>query len=496
MILHKILLIRSIDCTLWVRGWVILLLVIGAVRYTVKVRFIDYLNESQNQSLLQLSQRFEQKYAPTSENWAKLIQNPRVFEREVVQQFNESSLDFHPSRADDASPVVQDTMRDSWRDDHPFARPHFMPMDRRERPPQRLPIAIKLIDKNGTYIYGFPRNDVKQYEVPIYDAHHQLLATLAVGELTKASNPKEQAYLNALMQSLWWIAGISLLIAILPANILASFILKPIKALNRAADALGERVFDTRIATAQQDEIGQLSDAMNSMASKLEQHEQKQREWLGYISHDLRTPITVLKVEIEALIDGLCPVTPSALLSLQQEVDDVSQLLDQFHQFAVSNMKPHTQRSLINPIDSLLDTIGRAETLLQHAQLSCTVIQPPLPVMVYATKTELVQIWQNLLQNSIRYTDSAGQIVIECEKSDKQLCVRWLDSAPSVPEEMLEMLDKPLFRVESSRNKQFSGSGLGLSIVKNMVAGLGGKLFFETAELGGLCVIIMLPLSE
>jgi two-component system sensor histidine kinase BaeS len=71
-----------------------------------------------------------------------------------------------------------------------------------------------------------------------------------------------------------------------------------------------------------------------------------------------------------------------------------------------------------------------------------------------------------------------------------------LDSAPSVPEEMLEMLDKPLFRVESSRNKQFSGSGLGLSIVKNMVTGLGGELFFETSELGGLCVIIMLPLSE
>jgi two-component system sensor histidine kinase BaeS len=471
---------------------VILLLVIGAVRYTVKVRFIEYLNDSQNQSLVQLSQRFEQKYAATPENWANLIQNSRVFEREVLQQFNESSLDFHPSQADDISPAIRGAMRD----EHPFARPHFMPMDRRGRPPQRLPIAIKLIDKNGTYIYGFARKDVKQYEVPIYDAHHQLLATLAVGELTKASNPKEQAYLNALMQSLWWIVGISLLIALLLANILASFILKPIKALNRAADALGERVFDTRISTAQQDELGQLSDAMNSMASKLEQHEQKQREWLGYISHDLRTPITVLKVEIEALIDGLCPVTPSALLSLQQEVDDVSQLLDQFHQFAVSNMKPHTQRSLINPLESLFETVGRAEILSQHAQLSCTVIQPPLPVMVYATKTELVQIWQNLLQNSIRYTDNAGKIVIECEKSDKQLCVRWLDSAPSVPEEMLELLEKPLFRVESSRNKQFSGSGLGLSIVKNMVAGLGGELFFETAELGGLCVLIKLPLSD
>ena len=114
-------------------------------------------------------------------------------------------------------------------------------------------------------------------------------------------------------------------------------------------------------------------------------------------------------------------------------------------------------------------------------------------VRVLADETRLAQVFGNLLQNNLRYTEAPGRVMVTLRQERARAVLTWEDTGPGVEESELQRLTERLYRVESSRNRASGGSGLGLAIAKAVVEGHGGTLAARRSDLGGLAIDIELP---
>lgn len=510
----------------------LLLAMAGVVNHRIKSDFIDYLNDEKHQSLNNLAYAVQTRYASDPKKWQTFISTPPLFEQAVDQAFA------HFVGLEGVDVPRPKPPRPHLTDSHkPNAKPHHRPNHPRKRP--ILPIALE--NSNHELIYG--RGVGKQethFIAPVKDASGNVLAQFTLPKNTSFSGLQQQAYLSSLKRTLLIILAMGVLLSFVIAHLLAQAFTKPLSRLNQAVKALQNRNFDTRLPVESNDEFGQLSQAFNQMIDKLAEYEAQQRKWLGNISHDLRTPVAVLKGEIDAVQDGIRQPTAETFDSLSQEIDSLSMMLDHFHQVAMQdiqqnskpdsekNSKParllneHTRSKIetpdnekqaitdkymaengIDPKPLLQQLAKRSEHSVSDAGLTLKTDWHNTTAHIAMTELALTQICQNLMQNSLRYTNAvrqdeygqdAGQIVINTTVKKRQFILTWQDSAPSVPTELLDKLTEPLFRVEKSRNRAFAGSGLGLSIVKDIVNQADGELHISQSELGGLQVRVVLPL--
>ena len=116
-------------------------------------------------------------------------------------------------------------------------------------------------------------------------------------------------------------------------------------------------------------------------------------------------------------------------------------------------------------------------------------------ILLNGDKQRIYQLLSNLLQNSLRYTDSGGQVCIHCHSNDKNIVLIVADSTPGISEEKLPYIFERLYRLENSRSRSNGGAGLGLAIAKQIVLAHQGEIFAQTSEMGGLSITINLPKS-
>jgi two-component system sensor histidine kinase BaeS len=299
-------------------------------------------------------------------------------------------------------------------------------------------------------------------------------------------------------RTFWLIAVISIATAALMAVLLARHLLAPIRGLTKGARALTAGQFGARAQVTSSDELGQLAADFNILAETLEQNERARRQWVADISHELRTPLAVLRGEIEAIEDGVRPFDASSLKSIHGEVLRLAKLVEDLYELSLSDLGALNYRK---EKTDLIEALDAALTAFSHrfAQQEISVtssLNHDRPILVFADAQRLFQLFSNLLENSLRYTDSGGQLRVRCEETDKLAIMHFQDSAPGVSEEALPKLFERLYRVESSRNRARGGAGLGLAICKNIVAAHGGEITALSSPLGGLWIRIQLPLNS
>ena len=219
-------------------------------------------------------------------------------------------------------------------------------------------------------------------------------------------------------------------------------------------------------------------------------------QWVADISHELRTPIAVLQGEIEALLDGIRPITPEAVRSLHVEVLRLNRLIQDLYQLSLTDIGALTYRmenlDLAGMLTSSLDAY-RAK--FSHKSIALTVDIPKEEITVFADRERFAQLFSNLFENSLRYTDKGGGLAVSLSTSNDHVVIEIQDSKPSVPEEGLNRLFERLYRVEGSRNRSSGGAGLGLAISKNIVEAHDGTISAHHAPLGGLLIKVTLPIS-
>jgi two-component system sensor histidine kinase BaeS len=235
---------------------------------------------------------------------------------------------------------------------------------------------------------------------------------------------------------------------------------------------------------------------INQMAAGLKKLEGARRQWIADMSHELRTPLTVLRGEIDALIDGVIALTPKAMLSLREEVLQLNALVDDLHLLAMSDL--NALPCYFEEVDAarLLDGMVQ-KFALRATQLDLTLTldtQLETPVMVRWDAKRIEQLVGNLLDNSLRYTDAPGRVLVRVRSGDESMVVLEVeDSAPGVSEIDLLRIFEPLYRADAARGRSIGGSGLGLAICEQIAKAHHGVIRAEASALGGVLFHLELP---
>jgi two-component system sensor histidine kinase BaeS len=255
---------------------------------------------------------------------------------------------------------------------------------------------------------------------------------------------------------------------------------------------------NTRIEHLRSDEFGQLGNELNSLAASLNNQDQNHKQWMADTSHELRTPIAILRAQVEAFQDGVQEVTPKTLQVLHAEIMGLSKLVDDLHwlaRFDVGNLK----HSFI-PIDVASTLQDVAEIFEERfAEKGLTIDKSAIlneSCTVYADNNRMRQVFINLLENSLRYTDKGGKLKLSMEKSPSAVVMRFDDSPPGIPEELIPKIFDRFFRVEASRSRELGGSGLGLAICKTIIEAHSGSITASKSDLGGIRIEVVLPTAR
>ncbi len=293
----------------------------------------------------------------------------------------------------------------------------------------------------------------------------------------------------------WIIVALATLLAAAATFLLARGLLAPVKRLVEGTHRLAAGDFTARVDSTSQDELGKLAQDFNQLASTLEKNHNMRRAYMADISHELRTPLAILRGELEAIQDGVRKFTPESVASLQMEVATLTKLVDDLHQLSLSDEGALAYQKKSLDIITLLEVVaGAFRQRFDSRGLSIRLALPDR-VTIFGDSDRLMQLFNNLLENSLRYTDAGGQLSISGEIIQQRFVMTFADSAPGVNDEQLAMLFDRFYRTEGSRNRASGGSGLGLSICQNIVSAHGGTLKAGHSPFGGVSITVELPLD-
>ncbi len=276
---------------------------------------------------------------------------------------------------------------------------------------------------------------------------------------------------------------------------LAARIVRPILKVNGAVSRISQGEYTHRIDAERLDEIGDLARNINRLAITLDQNLSARQQWLAEISHELRTPVAILQGELEAMIDGIIPVDDAAIGSLHSESLRLSRLINDLHSLTLSEIGALDYRfQSLDLVSIIAARCHAANAMASSRDIAVDLVLSSKPLFMRGDQQRLEQLFDNLLQNSVRYTDPGGTLSVRLEVSGESIEISWEDSSPGVTDEQLPHIFDVLYRAEASRNRSTGGAGLGLAITKRIVEAHEGRMSASHSELGGLLVSIRFPL--
>ncbi len=365
-----------------------------------------------------------------------------------------------------------------------------------------LGYRIGLLDKDKRYLAGAVANRVMIAFASIDTIERSIAADdKVIGYLVDArpQNPADElavAFLLDQQGNLAFVAAISVLLSALVAALLAANFRRPINQLVDGVRQLEGARFDARLAIRRSDELGKLADSFNHLAARLQDTERSRQHWVADTSHELRTPLSVLRGQMEALQDGIRPTTPENMAIMLRQIHSLTKLVDELYELASADIGQLEYDKTSCDVWTLVDeTLKSFSEKFQTAGLAATIGEPPAHSTVHCDVERIRQVLTNLFENCARYTAAGGRIDVNGAVVGDELRIMIDDSAPGVAEASLDRLGERFFRVESSRNRQFGGTGLGLSLSRQILQAHAGCLEFAASPLGGLRATVVLKLQ-
>jgi two-component system sensor histidine kinase BaeS len=425
--------------------------------------------------LEQVAGSLEQAYAEHG-NWDFLRSNPGPWIRRLLNARSDQVMSERFGKFDDS---------------------RNMPPPRMGRGMHRMGSPLIVLDAERKPIIGsYPKDDEVNFRALV----HQGKTVGYAGLLPPRHflHPIQVRFLSQQHAALAVAAGGMVLVVVLMSLPLARRLVRPIKAMAGATHDIASGKYATRVPADSSDELGQLARDFNAMALTLEKNEKERRQWVADISHELRTPVAVLRGEIEALLDGIRTITPDTIRSLHAETLRLNRLVEDLYQLSLSDIGALTYRKEnLDLVEALRDSMEsyRPEFVRKGIALTNN-ISEHAEVMVFADRARLNQLFANLFENTLRYTDAGGRLDIGLAHSGEKAIIEFQDSTPGVPGKELDRLFERLYRVEGSRSRTSGGAGLGLAICKNIVEAHEGTISAHQSPLGGLLIRISLPIRS
>ncbi len=496
----------------------LLTVIYSAVQWSFDRGMLEYVNKKELASLQLLSKNLARFYQQ-EQSWKMLVAGnkgnrppPPRREHRNSSPPPKKEAKFKPSRkwhkivnfSNDGIELPDDVnhylrVNADSRPKHDRAKP-FSPSPRRAKPEER-PLKPpqnnerphpSLLNADKQRVLG-PINSNFSLQAIYLD--EVIIGYLALPPKTKLTDAFDLAFLEQTKEDLFYIVlGLFIVIIIIAVPMSRHFVM-PIKRLERAMRLLNNGDFNVKINVTGNDELSSLSLNFNDLAKTLEQNESSRNTWLANISHELRTPIAIIKGEIEAIQDGIRPLDFDSLSSLNDEVNHLHKLVNDLS--TLSNAEIGAMRYQKQPLN--LSKVIK-HNLIRHQQkaseLNIAICQNLTSnnITVWADETRINQLIDNLINNSFKYTQAPGTIHVSLTKDASQTILSISDTCPSVPDDSLPKLFEHLYRTESSRNRKTGGSGLGLALCKKIMSAHQGTIKASHSEFGGLEIRCSFPL--
>jgi histidine kinase len=322
----------------------------------------------------------------------------------------------------------------------------------------------------------------------------QMLHTMGGSELL--TEDLNESFAIAVNQVLLIASAAALLTAIAVSTFVTRRLVGPIQRMKTASQRIAAGQYDERVEVHGEDELGALARSFNQMAQMLAQTEERRRQLVGDVAHELRTPLANIKGVMEGLVDGVLPTDPATFHQVEREVTRLQRLVQDLE--ALSRAEAGQlllERERLDPASFIEDAAARLRLQYGAKGVDLDVeLAAPLPA-VSADRWRMTQVMLNLLGNALQYTPPGGQVMVSAEPDQGAVVVRTADSGIGIAPEDLPHLFERFYRADKSRSRAGGGSGIGLTIARHLVEAHGGRIWAESAGPGkGSVFTFTLPL--
>ncbi|HKX65267.1 MAG TPA: ATP-binding protein [Rhizomicrobium sp.] len=307
------------------------------------------------------------------------------------------------------------------------------------------------------------------------DVHDGVLSVLVPRDRVTVSKPD--------IFILWMVGSAFLLMGI--AIIFLRNQVRPIERLARAADSFGKGRAVPDFKPYGATEVRRAAQAFITMRERIERHVSQRTEMLAGVSHDLKTPLTRLKLTLAMMPDGEGPDAQNDIKSMRADIAEMEHMLDDYLAFARG--EGGEDASLTDLSELVREVAAATERALPQVQIGVTA-PPHAPVSV--RRAGLRRVLANLIDNALKH---GSKVAVRLIQDDHLVEITVEDNGPGIPEPQREEAFRPFHRLDEGRNLQSGGSGLGLAIARDIARAHGGEILLDQSAMGGLKATVRLP---
>ncbi|WP_295211751.1 HAMP domain-containing sensor histidine kinase [Ruminococcus sp.] len=272
-------------------------------------------------------------------------------------------------------------------------------------------------------------------------------------------------------------------------------IVMPIRSINSIARKFATGDFSERLEKKRNDELGELCDSINYMAQELSNTEQMKNEFISSVSHELRTPLTAIKGWTETVTSMYDDkeTFKKGMRVITSETERLSQMVEELLDF--SRIQDNRLTLIMDTIDILAE-LGETVLIYQERAkalgITLNYYEPKMLPFVYGDKNRLRQVFINIVDNAIKYSNKGDTVSVEAYEEDNEICISISDTGMGISKEDLPKVKTKFFKANHTRR----GSGIGLAVADEIIQRHGGSLEINSEQGVGTTVMITLPCIE
>ncbi len=295
-------------------------------------------------------------------------------------------------------------------------------------------------------------------------------------------------------------AAVSILFSIVIVYVLSKYLTEPLQEMSQTAKLLAGGELTRRVHVKQGDEIGDLGEAFNDMADKIEKQEKMRRDFVADVSHELKTPLTNIQGFIEAMIDrkDKTPEDRERYLNiLYSETTRLTRLVNELLDLSrLESGRLLVDKEAVEITEVINSSIAKIKPLLEEKGIKVITEFPGYAINVLGNSDRLEQVITNLLDNAHRFSPPGGEIRVTVKELNTNVEVTVKDWGEGIPADDLPLIWGRFYRVDKARSREKGGTGLGLAIVKRIIESFGGEVVAFSEPGKGAEIGFILPVYQ
>ena len=368
--------------------------------------------------------------------------------------------------------------------------------------------SLVLLDEDGTEVAAAGGRGSRPSSATDADAavdivvNGRTVGTLLVKEPGGEGAQAGEQFLSEVNRAVWLGGGISVILALILGVLLARWLTRPLTQLTHATQQMAQGDLAQQVPIRSQSELGQLAVSFNQMAGALAHAEQQRQQLLADVAHELRTPLSIMRGHVEAMLDGVFDMSTDNLALVHEETLLLGRLVEDLRTLSLAeNGKLPLKLRPIDPWSVVQQTANAFEPLAEAEGVQLTISpRPAVSPLVLADPDRLQQVLGNLMANALRYVVRGERqprtVQFRLVVLDDAVQVFVADNGPGLSAEAQGHVFDRFWRAENSRSRDQGGSGLGLAICRAIITAHNGRIWVQDTPDGGATFAFQLPMNN